>query len=90
MTIDVGHLRSGAYREELEMITGFIVHEGDSPRGGHYISYVRQGSDWYQCNDATVSEKPLPPKEAHAAVRQAYVLFLTPFETEELDTLEAL
>jgi hypothetical protein len=32
-----------------------IIHVGDAG-GGHYCAYARHGSDWYYCDDATVTK----------------------------------
>ncbi len=34
----------------------FVFHEGRSPRGGHYFSYVRKGKRWFLANDGRISE----------------------------------
>lgn len=36
-------------------LVGIICHTGDSANGGHYVSYVRQGDQWYLIDDATIS-----------------------------------
>lgn len=40
-------------------------------QGGHYISYVKCGAAWYQCDDACVVEVD----EATAHSRDAYMLY---------------
>ena len=36
-------------------LMGIVVHVGSSIAGGHYISYVRAGKNWFKTNDDTVS-----------------------------------
>lgn len=48
-------------------MNGFVVHRGGYG-AGHYISYVKKGKQWYECDDSTVkkfSEKELPLQDAY-------------------------
>ena len=36
-------------------IQGIVCHRGDSTHAGHFYSYVKHGSQWFQCDDANVS-----------------------------------
>ncbi len=33
-----------------------IVHYGSTYNSGHYVAYVKKGSQWYLCNDSTVTQ----------------------------------
>ncbi|KAK9841837.1 hypothetical protein WJX81_006458 [Elliptochloris bilobata] len=47
-----------------------VCHRGVL-QGGHYISYIKSGAGWYQCDDACVVEVD----EATARSRDAYMLY---------------
>ena len=36
-------------------LKAFIVHLGKKGRSGHYTAYVRYGSQWYACNDSSIT-----------------------------------
>ncbi len=42
--------------DHLYELSGFIVHHGALPTTGHYTSYVKDGGQWYFCNDSSVTE----------------------------------
>lgn len=52
---------------------GVLVHLdwALSTAAGHYVCYVRRGSQWYKCDDASVS----PVTETQALGQNAYMLF---------------
>lgn len=43
-------------REAHYKIVAINVHIGESQKGGHYISYIRVGDDWYLMNDDVASK----------------------------------
>lgn len=54
-------------------IHSVLVHQGQSPRGGHYFSFVRKDGAWVEANDSRVA----PLAQLPASVEQdAYVVFL--------------
>lgn len=54
-------------------IQTLLMHEGLTPRGGHYFSYVRKDKGWIDANDESVSPmKTLPPTTSS----QVYMIFL--------------
>jgi len=71
-------------------LTGFVVHQGETPNKGHYYSVVK-GRDglWIRCNDAKIT--PLPEGYAEDA-SQAYILFyqkrVCTSEKESLDLID--
>lgn len=71
---------SRAYRGKPDAryeLCSFVCHRGDSANGGHYYNYVKQGNDWYKCDDL---RKPSIIKaslaEVNVAKQQAIVAFL--------------
>ena len=56
-------------------LMGVILHMG-SIQGGHYVSVVKSGEDWYSCNDTiVVKEDGFEAKLTHPTMtRGAYVL----------------
>lgn len=59
---------SGSYE-----LSSFIVHEGGSPNGGHYIAYRKVQDQWMRCNDARIS--PLSKEQALEAAKDSYICF---------------
>lgn len=51
-------------------LVGVLVHEGLSCDAGHYLAYVKAGSDWYRANDSVVQKVELDL----VLKQQAYVL----------------
>ena len=43
--------------DETYELSTFIVHQGNSPEVGHYISYVRENNRWYLCDDSRKEEQ---------------------------------
>ena len=52
-------------------LTGVIEHRGLTASNGHYVAYVRQGSQWIECDDETAT----PISWEVVARKQAYILF---------------
>jgi hypothetical protein len=50
-----------------------VQHIGESPRGGHYFSFVRKDGAWVEANDRHVAKLDKLPASAE---RDAYVIFL--------------
>jgi ubiquitin carboxyl-terminal hydrolase 36/42 len=41
--------------KELYDLYGIVVHLGDTPRSGHYISFIKASdNNWYECNDSII------------------------------------
>ncbi|MCH9626435.1 MAG: hypothetical protein S4CHLAM2_00570 [Chlamydiales bacterium] len=57
-------------------IVGHVNHIGETLKGGHYISYVKNSRDneqnWFECNDSTVTE--CDPNEVDES--DAYIVIL--------------
>ncbi|ODM87402.1 Ubiquitin carboxyl-terminal hydrolase 20 [Orchesella cincta] len=66
-------------------LLGIICHIG-SFLGGHYISYVRRGEQWYLCDDARV----VPVSAETVSQSEAYVLFYQKYAEEDDDTKQAV
>lgn len=37
-------------------LTGIVVHIGSVLNSGHYVAYIKKDTDWYYCDDLTVSK----------------------------------
>jgi hypothetical protein len=53
-------------------IQTLVLHKGISPRGGHYLSFVRKNDAWYEANDSIVRPSVLPPSIGN----DVYMVFL--------------
>ena len=51
---------------------GIVVHIGASIQGGHYVSYVRAGENWFKMDDDIVSTV----RWLTVRRKKAYILFL--------------
>lgn len=54
-------------------LTGFVLHQGvgaGNSSGGHYVSYVRRGDQWFYVSDDTVTKKSI----SDVPFDQAYIL----------------
>ena len=49
----IGTILQGA--QQTYVLTGVVVHEGSTPGHGHYITYLRTLSGWYEINDDQVN-----------------------------------
>ncbi|NGX31366.1 MAG: hypothetical protein K940chlam8_00733 [Chlamydiae bacterium] len=54
-------------------LQSFIVHDGYTMKGGHYVSYVKKQDQWYRCDDSQV--RPAKEAEAFRAAGDAYLFF---------------
>lgn len=52
-------------------LTAFVIHQGVYG-GGHYISVVRQGDQWFVCNDSHISA--LSEAQVQSMLLQSYIL----------------
>lgn len=52
-------------------LTGFLIHEGNEPTGGHYLSYTLKNDKWYKRNDGSVVEVSL--EQVRKAAEKAYM-----------------
>ena len=43
-----------SFDKKAYSLVGVCPHIGSSMENGHYISYVKRGDDWYECNDENV------------------------------------
>jgi hypothetical protein len=59
--------------EKPYSLKSFTTHLGNTPHGGHYITYRRQEDGWICCNDSRVSV--VSEEQVKAASRDAYTLF---------------
>jgi ubiquitin C-terminal hydrolase len=65
----IRQVRSGI-QDNTYLLRAVVVHQGGA-WGGHYIAYVRRGSDWFYCSDTSVRRA-----ETSEVLRcQAYMLF---------------
>tara|TARA_B110000090_G_scaffold134221_2_gene147787 strand:- start:7004 stop:7777 length:774 start_codon:yes stop_codon:yes gene_type:complete len=53
-------------------LTAFVLHSGN-PGGGHYVGFVREGTSWYCCNDASVRRGDLHEVEQRAKCAYLYL-----------------
>ena len=53
-------------------VQGFCVHRGRARGSGHYISYIKEGRQWFCLNDAI--KTAVTDKAAHWAMEEAYTL----------------
>ncbi len=65
--------------------TAFVIHCGNTLRGGHYYSYVKEreanGSDsWYRYDDGSRSK--VEEAEAKEAMKQAYIIKYSPRDVD--------
>lgn len=51
-------------------LDAFIVHHGDTIESGHYIAFIKEGEQWYECNGISVT--PFNPKDL--PLKLAYVV----------------
>jgi len=56
----------------LGELTSFVVHDGSSAHGGHYRAYVKEGDQWFHCNDET--KKPVSLDEVKKQMAVAYIV----------------
>ena len=52
-----------------------LVHTGASIMVGHYVTYVRYGTQWYRCDDHTISKVGARWFKRGEQLRGAYLLF---------------
>ena len=57
-------------------LSGFIEHQGSTPTGGHYVTYIKEGEKWILYDDSRVSEPSQSTVEKAAS--NAYILFYKP------------
>lgn len=50
----------------------FLVHQGTTLDGGHYVAYVKVGDVWWYCSDTNVYE--VSSSDAQRAMGQSYIL----------------
>lgn len=58
-------------------ISSFIMRTSGGKyanRAGHFISYVKKGNQWFECNDAIISSKS--PEDIKKIIPNAYMFFL--------------
>jgi hypothetical protein len=74
--IDMSEAYGKAQGSLYYALTGFVAYHPFDKQGkaGHYISYVRKGGDWYQCNDSRISNAS--EEEISQAKEGAYLLML--------------
>jgi hypothetical protein len=58
-------------RAEYEL-DAFIVHHGASANSGHYVSYIKEGADWFLADDAHV--RLVTAEELAMAKSSAYMI----------------
>jgi hypothetical protein len=56
-------------------VVSFVVHGGNLG-GGHYVSYVKRGNQWYCCNDDRITEQT--EAQIAEARKRAYLIFVGP------------
>lgn len=56
------------------LVNSFVVHQGSSVRGGHYISFYRKDDQWYYASDTTVRKADI--NEVKQGLSHAYLIFL--------------
>lgn len=54
-------------------LKSFVCHRGATATSGHYISYVKKGDVWFECNDAVVTRVAKEKVESEKA--NAYLAF---------------
>jgi len=65
--LDHKHIKGGKAADYR--IKAFALHNGGTG-GGHYLSYILKGEQWYECNDSAV--RPISKEEAKRVMRHAY------------------
>lgn len=50
-----------------------VIHRGEKPSGGHYIAYVKEGDQWYLCDDTTITRVTLAT--VRQKIRPGYIFF---------------
>lgn len=69
------NLQAGELTYHLQ---AFVCHDGESANHGHYISYIRQGDQWFCCDDNCVNS--VEESVVNKKKEQAYLLF---FENDQ-------
>src|SRR5262249_27193401 len=69
-SLSPGFVRSGQGGDYT--CDAFIQHIGSTPKGGHYVGYVKKPDNtWWCCNDSCISS--VTPKKALAALQRSYI-----------------
>ncbi len=67
---------SPTHADTAYALNGFVVHMGNSPRGGHYVAYELVGGvEWIRTDDGAASV--VTRDEALAVVKEAYLISYT-------------